>query len=61
MKKILAFVLVAFALGVFLPSLQAQPATGKVVAPAKAHKKHRRHHRRRHHHHHHHKVVVILK
>jgi hypothetical protein len=62
MKKILLLVLAAFALGTFMPSLEAQPAIGQPVVSFKAHKHHRKHHRHRHHHHHHHhKVILILK
>jgi ABC-type nickel/cobalt efflux system permease component RcnA len=67
MKKILILALAAFMLGIFLPSVEAQIATGAAIgqpgASAIIHKKHhRKHHRHRHHHHHHHrKVILILK
>jgi hypothetical protein len=40
-------VLATLVQGVFLPSVEAQPATVKSVTPAQKHKKHRKHHRRR--------------
>jgi hypothetical protein len=61
MKKILILLLAAFTLGIFLPSLEAQPATGQPVTSVKFHKKHRKHHRPRHHHPHRHHKIVILK
>jgi len=54
MKKLLALLLIAFALSIFVPPAQAAE-TVKVV---KINKKHRKHHKHRHHHHHH-AIVVI--
>ncbi|HTX21688.1 MAG TPA: hypothetical protein VMD27_07525 [Candidatus Aquilonibacter sp.] len=61
MKTILMLFLMAFTLGIFLPSLAAQTIPGQTVKLVKVHKKHRRHHRHRHHHHHHHKRIIIIK
>jgi hypothetical protein len=61
MKKILMLVLVAFTLGIFLPSLEAQTVAGQIGAPVKIHKKkHRKHHRHHHRHHHHYKKIIII-
>jgi hypothetical protein len=61
MKKILILLLAALTLGIFLPSLEAQTATGQAVTRVKVHKKHRRHHRHHHHHHRHHKRIIIIR